>query len=395
LEIGTTKVRTLVGESREDGHIMVTGLGECPSRGVRKGEIVDFENALACVQSSLRLAEENSRVIINHVHLLVSGGHVQAMISRGNAPVMNARREITEEEIEHCMKTARAVSIPTDREVLHTICQYFYVDDQEGVINPDGMEGARLSMDMLILHGIRSRLRNTVKVARSAQMDVDDVAFSGLCSALAVLSPEQKEGGVAVIDLGGGTTDYVVYARGAIAMAGCFGVGGDHITNDIARGLRIPMAHAERMKEEMGSAMVTMASRSQRLAVPAEPGQAERLVKLSDLNTIIHLRMEEILAMVRVELEQHQLLGLLGAGIVLTGGGGYLKGVVDLAEKVFDMPCSLGQPRNVSGLAVATQGPEFAAPIGMLRYGFKTAQREQPRAGLLDFFRGLIGKGEG
>ena len=192
VEIGTTKIRTLIGESREDGHLMITGLGECPSRGIRKSEIVDFDNALACVRTSLHMAEENSHVMINQVHLLVSGGHLQSMIHRGSVPVLDRSDEITKEDMEHCMETARAVNLPQDREVLHTICQHYYVDDQDGVLNPEGMEGVKLAVDMLILHGIRSRLRNMVKVIRSVPIDVQDVAFSGLCAALAVLSPEQK-----------------------------------------------------------------------------------------------------------------------------------------------------------------------------------------------------------
>jgi cell division protein FtsA len=392
LEIGTTRVRAIIGEAREDGHIMITGLGECPSRGVRKGEIIDFDNALACVRTALQNAEERSDVIINQVHLLVSGGDVQGLVNRGSIPVQSPHGEITQEDIDHCMETARAVSVSQDREILHTICQHFYVDGQPGVVNPEGMEGAKLAVDTLMLHGIRARLRNTVRVVRSVPMQVEDVAFSGLCSGLATLSPEQKESGAAVVDIGGGTIDYVLYAGNAIAGAGSLAIGGDHVTNDIARGLRIPISGAERLKEEYGSAMVNIAARGQQVPLSGDGGNDGRFVKLTDLNTIIHARMEEMFELVRAKWEENHILHMLGAGVVLTGGGAHLKRVDALAERVFGVPCMLGRPRDISGLALASEGPEFAAPVGMLRYGFKTAKRKEVSGGLGSFFRGLLGR---
>lgn len=381
LEVGTTTVRVLIGESRDDGHLMITGLGECASRGVRKAEIVDFDNALACVRNALQLAEENGRVIINSVHLLVSGGHVSSLVNRGSAPVLNARREITRREVDRVMETARAVNLPPDRQILHTICQQYHVDDQEGVVQPEGLEGARLSLDMLIVHGVLNRLRNIVKVVRSAQVEVEDVAFSGLCAALAVLTPEEKDGGCAVVNLGGGTTDYVAYAHDAIATAGAFGVGGDHITNDVACGLRVSTVDAERLKEESGSAIVDLAARSQKVILAPEGGSAERAVRMSDLHTVVHLRMEETLKLVKNHLAEQDLLHSLSAGVILTGGGARLKNVVRLAEKVFGLPCRVGHPKGVAGLAVVTEGPQYAAPVGMVRYGFRNAAQEEAGGG--------------
>ena len=393
LEIGTTMVRAVIGESRDDGHLMITGLGECPSRGVRKGEIVDFDNALACVREALQLAEENGRVIINQIHLVVSGSHIMSLINRGSVPIMNSRREITDSDIDQVLATARAVSLAPDRQVLHTICQSFHVDDQEGVIDPEGMEGSKLSADMLIIHGVLMRLRNVVKVVRTVRVDVDDVAFGGLCAALAVLTAEDKEAGSVVIDLGGGTTDYVVYAHNAIAAAGSFGVGGDHVTNDIARGLRIPTADAERLKEDAGSAMVEMAARSRKVALPAELGLPGRAVKLSDLHTIIHLRMEETLNLVKSDLIEQNLLHSLGGGVFLTGGGAHMKNIAPLAEKVFGLPCRIGMPRGIAGLAVVTEGPEYAATVGMVRYGVKSMeQKERFGKSLKGLFKTFFGK---
>ncbi len=392
LEIGTSKVRAIVGEAREDGCIMVTGLGECESRGVRKGEIVDFDNALSCVRTALHAAEENGRVVINEVHMALSGGHIKSLINRGSVPIMDPNGEIMDSDIEHVMETARAVNLPADREILHTICQHFYVDDQEGVLNPEGMEGSKLALDMLILHGVRTRLRNIVRIVRSVKLDVADVAFGGLCAGLAVLSPEDKESGVAVIDLGGGTTDFLVYAHNAIASAGSIAVGGDHVTNDIARGLRIPSAEAERLKCSIGSATQDISNRGQTTSLSTGMGLPERSVRISDLNTIIHLRMEETFSLLRNQWMEENLLPSIGGGIVLTGGGAFLKNAARLAEKVFSLPCQLGTPRNVSGLAVATEGPEYATVVGMLRYGFKTAGRETQGVSLRGLLRKIFGK---
>ena len=314
LEIGTSKIRVLIGESREDGQMMITGLGEAPSRGIRKAEVVDMEVAVSCVRSAINVAEANGQVKIHQVHLVVSGGHIQAMVNRGAVPVLDPS-EIVRDDMEHAMDTARAVSLPQERVPLHTICQQFYIDDQHGVVSPEGMEGSKLSVDMLILHGVRGRLRNTVKVARSTPMDVQDVAFGGLCSALAVLSPQEKERGAVVIDLGGGTTDFLVYAKNAIALAGSLSVGGDHITNDIATGLRIgSTAQAEMLKEQFGNAMTDLSARHKKVAVPVDAGSSERFVALSDLHTIVHVRIEETLTMIRDLLERRGTAALAWRG---------------------------------------------------------------------------------
>ncbi|MBU1694563.1 MAG: cell division protein FtsA [Verrucomicrobia bacterium] len=393
VEIGTSRIRALVGETRDNVNWMITGLGECPSRGVRKGEIVNVENAETCLRTALQHAEENGHLHIHQVHLLVTGGHIDSLVNRGSVPIMDTGHEVIREDIEHAMEHARTVALNDDRQILHTICQHFYVDDQEGVPDPLGLEGAKLSVDMLVIHGLLNRIRNLVRVVRSAQVEVQDVAFSGLCSALAVLTREDKESGVAVVDLGGGTTDFVVYARGVIADAGCFAVGGDHVSNDIARGLFLSVSEAERLKENEGNAMVDLAARSQKVVLASEAGQPARAVKLSDLNTIIHARMDEILSLVRNRLEQKELLHTFGGGVVLTGGGARMKNIVPLAEKIFGLPCRIGAPVGLAGLAVIAEGPQYAAPAGMIKYAFKTRPRDQGLGGtLISMMRGLLGK---
>lgn len=392
LELGTTKVRALAGEARDDDHLMILGLGECASRGISKSEVVDFDAALSCARNALHLAEENAGVSIKQVHVLVKGGHIRTLVNRGSIPILNRGGEITRDDIEHVMDTARAVNLPGEQEILHSICQHFYVDDQGGVINPEGMEGAKLAVDMMMIHGARSRMRNLVKVVRSVPVDVQDAAFSGLCAALAVLGPEEKSQGALVIDLGGGSTDYVAYAGSAIAAAGALAVGGDHVTNDLARGLQVTLPQAERLKEEFGSAVVDLAHRGDHVDLGGEGSARRRFVRLGDLQTISSLRQEETFTLIRDELERQDILHHLGSGVFLTGGGAYLSRAAVLAERVFNLPCQLGKPRDVSGLAVATDGPEFAAPIGMLRYAMRTAQKTSRKGGLGQLIKDLLGR---
>lgn len=382
LEIGTSKVIALVGEFREDGVIMITGMGERPSTGVRKGEIIDFENAAHCVKSVLTMAEERSNVEIREVLLAVSGGHIQSVVNLGTVPVYDQGGEITREDVEDVMDVARAVSLPPERDVLHTISQYFYIDKDQRVINPEGMEGAQLSVNMLVVHGVRTRLNSTMRVARNAQVEVQDVACGGLSSALAVLTAEQKKSGVVVIDIGGGTTDYVVYAEGIVASVGVLGVGGDHVTNDIAIGFSIPMAQAEQLKRESGSVDVQAAAAEATVTLPPEGGFTGRVVPIRALNTILHARMDELLTMIRRRLDREDVLHHLGAGIVLTGGVARTAGLVPLAESIFGLPCTIGRPRNVSGLVTASSGPEYATACGLVQYGFK-AVRETSRPQVL------------
>jgi cell division protein FtsA len=388
LEIGTSRVRALVGELTGEGQLLVSGLGECPSRGVRKGEITDFDNALSCVREALQQAEENGHLTINQVHLLVSGGHIRSLINRGAVPVMSDDGEITADEVQRVEEMARAVSLPTDHEILHTIRQHFYVNDGQAVVNPEGMEGARLALDMLILYGQRNPMRNIVKVVRSAQVDVQDVAFSGLCAALAVLTPAEKTNGVVMIDLGGGTTNFVAYAEERLADAGSFSVGGDHLSNDLAFGLRIPQTEAERIKLEHGAALPDFTLRTQTVSVNPGTGQPPRLVRLADMHTVIHVRMEETLLLIRDQLRQNKLMSKLGSGVVLTGGGARLKKVEQLAEKIFNLPCRIGRPREVNGLTMVMEQPECAAVVGMLRYAVRSFR---PTRSWVDHLRNMLG----
>jgi cell division protein FtsA len=392
LEVGTSKVLALVGEIREGGHVMITGMGRRPSVGVRKGEVVDLENATVCVRGALADAEESGKVTIRQIHLAISGGHVQATTNRGSVPVLSKNGEIRREDMDQVLEVARAVNLPPERVTLHTINQHYYVDGEHRVLKPEGMEGANLALDVLVLHGVRGRLRNTIKVIHGLSLDVEDVAFSGLCSAQAVLTAEQKNTGALVLDMGGGTTEYLAYVDGAVAMAGVLGVGGDHVTNDIVLAFSIPTAQAEKLKKESSHAMPAPPTLTQKVNLPAEVGFSGKAVDLRSLYAVVHARLDETLQLIKRRLVEEKFLHRLGAGVILTGGGSHQRGILELVESVFQLPAAIGKPRNVSGLAIATEGPEYAAGIGMVQYGFRGLTEQRRGAPLGGWLKGIFGR---
>ncbi|MGD9873464.1 MAG: cell division protein FtsA [Kiritimatiellia bacterium] len=383
IEIGTSKVCVLIGDLHEDDQLMIIGQGVSPSCGVRKGEVQDIDHVVSCLNEALEQAEEQADVSVGEAHVVISGDHIQAMTNRGTVPVRSEGGLVSEDEIEEVGDLARAVVLPPDRGMIHSITQRYLLDDQQVVLRPEGMEATRLTMDMLIIHCLRNRIKNLVRTLKDVNVEVLDIAFGGLMSAMSVLTPEQKQGGAVVIDLGGGTTDYLVYADMAIAHAGSLSVGGDHVTNDIAIGLGIPQVQAENLKKQSGSAVVSAPSGSPTVALQSDGGFAGKNIRLSDLQTIIHARMDETLGLVKDGILRAGLRPEMISGVILTGGGAHMDGITQLASDIFDRECQVGRPRNVSGLAVVTEGPQYAAPLGMLQYALRSGKRGR-NAGLLD-----------
>lgn len=392
LEMGTSEVRVLVAEPREDEHFILTGLGRAPSRGIRKSGVVDFDLALASVRSALQEAEAQSNTAISEIMLVFSGAGLRQLVHRGTVSLLSAASVIQPEDMEEVMRNARAVTIPPDCEVVHSIYQHFYIDDVTRVVNPTGMSGQRLSMDMLILFVMRSQLQTMLRVAEEAGLEVVDTAFGGLCSALAVLTGPQKEGGAIVIDLGAGTTDYLVYADRVLAKAGCLSVGGDHATNDLALGLNLSTVQAEALKLKYGAAMVDLGARDRKISVPPDGGFRAKEVQLRDVNTILHARMQETFELVKAEMGKSLLRQRFSSGILLTGGGARMPRVSELASHVFEMPCHIGLPKGVSGRTMPAESPEFAAPMGMLGYGFRDQGGGSRGFTLRALFRNLFQK---
>jgi cell division protein FtsA len=320
LEIGTSKVCAVVGETKQDGTIKILGVGQAPSRGVRKGEIVDFDTAGKCVREALADAEEKSDVMIRSVFLAVTGSHVASFNNRGSVNIPEDREEICEEDFEDVQAAAREVSIPQPNMFLHSILQHYYVDGQDGVLNPMGMIGSRLEADFHIIHGVGNRIKNSVRCVKELDIEVEDVVFSPLASAQVVLDLNQKNLGGLMIDIGGGTTGYVVYADGAVRQSGVLAVGGDHITNDISLGLRIPMAKAERIKIEEGCVTLGAGIPGEMVVLKDETGFAGKELERETLNNIIHSRVREIFELLKRRLDQSNNLDYLGAGLLLTAG---------------------------------------------------------------------------
>jgi cell division protein FtsA len=380
LEIGTSKICVVVGESRLDGTSKILGVGQAPSRGVRKGEIVDFETAMKCVHEAVVDAEQKSDVMIRSVYVSIAGSHIESFNNRGCVILPDERDEIEEEDVEDVKVSAREVSIPAQNAFLHSIIQHYHVDGQDGVLNPVGMLGHKLEADFHIIHGVRTRIQNTIRCVKELPLDVEDVVFSALASAQVVLTPHQKGLGALVIDIGGGTTDYILYVDGAVKQSGALAIGGDHITNDISMGLRIPMARAEKLKIEEGSCVLGNCLPGETIFLKDDSGFAGKEIERETLNTIIHLRLRETLDLLKRQLEEDSFINYVGAGIFITGGCSLLSGIDHLAQEVFEMPAHATHAQTMSGLTSAVENPQFSTAIGLIKYA-QAVHADRPRRG--------------
>ena len=377
LEVGTSKVCAIVGEVSDDGNILIIGVGQVASEGVRKGEIVNMEAATQNIHDALIQAEESADVEIRNVYASVTGGHLRCFNNRGSVVVTNEDREITDDEVRNVMLNAKAVNIPMDHVVLHAIRQRFYVDGADGIQTPVGMIGAKLEADVHVIHGVKTRLQNTIRCIKQVPLDVANIAVSSLASALAVLTPEHQQLGAVVIDIGGGTTDYIVYRDGTIQHSGVIAVGGDHFTNDIATGLKIPMNRADALKIEQGSLEVPVTDEV--IALKREVGLADREVSKAQLCQIMNVRMEETLNFVKQDLDKHKLTDYLGAGVFITGGCARLRGLERVATEIFGLPVHIGHSHTVNGPTAAIESPAYSTAIGLIRYA-KGSQRDDHKS---------------
>jgi cell division protein FtsA len=368
LEIGTSKICVVVGECKPDGTLSIIGVGQAPSRGVRKGEIVDFDTAQKCVREAIVDAEEKSDVTIESLYLAITGSHICGFNNRGAVNIPEEQEEIEENDCIQVQSSAKEVSLPAPNTFIHEILQHYYIDGHEGILNPVGLGGHRLEADFHIIHGVRTRIQNGIRCVKELDIEVEDVVFNPYAAAQVVLEPAQKNLGALVIDMGGGTTDYIVYVSGVVKQSGVLAVGGDHINNDISMGLRIPLARAEKLKIEEGSAILGNNLPGETVYLKDDHGFVGREIERETLNTIIHMRMRETLEMLKRKMEEESYLNLLGAGIFITGGTSLLKGINHLAEEVFEMPVYLTHARTVAGVTSVSENPQFSTAIGLVRY---------------------------
>ncbi|HHU14733.1 MAG: cell division protein FtsA [Kiritimatiellae bacterium] len=389
LEIGTSRTVVCVGES-ENGRVKITGTGSYPTTGVRKGQIFDVTQARTGVETAVKQAEKQSDVSIWQVLLALSGGHIMTTVNPGMLTIRSSDYVVSRDHIEEVIENAKEVHLDPDRQVLHTITQTFTVDDQPGIVKPEGMRCKMLSLNVMAVHGVKSRIENAVNVAKSAGLEVVDVAFSGVCAALAALTVEQKRNGVVLIDLGGGTTNYVAYSNDVVVALGSVAVGGDHVTNDIALAFNIPQNSAEELKRTEGSALIDAESGTERITLKTAVGFEERTLSCKALHTVINARMDETLRVVRARLHEAGVLPHVGGGVVLTGGGAYLRRVTELAQRVFGAPCRIGVPVNVDGLEQEDQPAALCTAAGLALYGHMTYEDRGVLAPVKNIFRGLF-----
>jgi cell division protein FtsA len=392
LEIGTSKICVVVGEQTAEGGLNIIGLGQARSRGVRKGEIINPEQVEEDLRTAMFEAEQMADVEIRSVYLGVSGSHIRGFNNRGVHPVVSADREISPDDVEDVVKNAKAINLPAENTVIHAVRQHFYVDGQEGVTNPVGMLGARLEVDMHVIHGHANRLQNAIRLVKATSLEVEEIVFNGIASALALLTSDQKELGALVVDIGGGTTEYVVYSDGVIRHSGVLAVGGDHVSNDLAYGLKVPLSRAEKLKLEHGSALVAETSKGQSVSITSDHGLELKRVNLDHLQRIMSLRVEEILRLIAQDLEAVGLTDYLRAGVLLCGGASRAPGIVALAENVFQMNVAPGHSSAISGLTTALDQPEFAAAIGLVKYGSLKNRRREGKSLLPRGIKDVIGK---
>jgi cell division protein FtsA len=392
LEIGTSKVCAVVGDFSPDGALNVVGLGQSRSRGVRKGEISDASLCEEDVRQAIVEAEQMADVEIRSVYLGVTGGHLRGFNNRGVHPVVSADREITEGDVQDVIKNAKTINLPAQNHVIHAIRQHFLVDGQDGITNPVGMLGARVEVDVHVVHGNLNRLQNAIRTVKGLQLEVDDIVFTGLASSLALLSNEQKELGSLVIDIGGGTTDYVVYADGIIKHTGVLAVGGDHVSNDLAYGLKVPLSRAEQLKLEHGGALVEEADKGQSITLSNELGMPLKVISRENLRRIMSLRLEEIFQLIAQDLENVDALNYLRAPVFLCGGGARIPLIARLAEQVLEMPVSLGKTNSISGLKSALDQPEFATAIGLVKFGSFQQRKRAARSSLAEGLKSTFGQ---
>lgn len=367
LDVGTTKICAIIGEVNAEGTVDIIGLGTSPSKGLRRGVVVNIDQTVSSIRKAVDDAELMAGCRAEVVYAGISGGHIKGINSHGVIAIKN--REVTAVDVARVIDAARAVAIPMDREVIHILPQEFMVDDQEGIKEPIGMAGVRLEAKVHIITGAVSAAQNIIRCAHKSGLRVNDLILQQMAAAEAVLSSDEKELGVAMVDIGGGTTDIAVFAEGAIQHTAVISVGGEQLTNDIAVGLRTPMVEAEKIKRRYGCALGSMVNKEETITVPGVGGRQPRVLSRSVLADITEPRLEEIMGLVRRELERYNMLQNVASGIVLTGGTVTIEGICELAEQIFDIPVRLGYPEGISGLVDVVNSPVYATGVGLVLWG--------------------------
>jgi cell division protein FtsA len=390
LDIGTSKVVAIVGEVITPGEIEIVGIGSCRSRGLKKGVVVNIESTVHSIQRAIEEAELMAGCEIHSVYAGIAGSHIRSLNSHGIVAIRD--NEVSVGDVDRVIDAARAVAIPADQKMLHILPQEFIIDSQEGIKEPIGMSGVRLEAKVHMVTGAVSAAQNIVKCVRRCGLEVDDIILEQLASSYAVLTEDEKELGVCLVDIGGGTTDIAVFIDGSIHHTAVIPIAGDQVTNDIAVALRTPTQYAEDIKVRYACALTQLANQDETIEVPSVGDRPARRLARQTLAEVVEPRYEELFTLVRSELQRSGYEDLIAAGIVLTGGSSKMEGVIELAEEIFHMPVRVGVPQYVTGLADVVKNPIYATGVGLLLFGARQA-RETTHTNHIDAgMRGIFEK---
>lgn len=375
LDIGTSKICCVVGEVRPDRMVDIIGMGSHPSIGLRKGVVINIENTVDSIKEAIEEAETMAGCEISSVYAGIAGGHIKGFNSHG--VIALKKREVGKLDIERVIDAARALAIPMDREVIHTLPQEFIVDDQAGISDPTGMSGVRLEVKIHIVTGSVTSAQNIIKCANRAGLDVYDIVLESLASSEAVLTDEERNLGVALIDFGGGTTDLAIFSQGSIKHTFVLTLGGDNLTNDIAIGIRTPFKEAEKIKIKYGCGLTSLIGEDETIEVPGLGDRRARTISRRLLGEILEPRVEELFSLIYQEMVRSGYDDLVSSGVVVAGGSAILPGVPEIVEQVFNMPARIGYPASIGGLKEIVNSPMYATAVGLVLYGANSQQREK------------------
>src|SRR5579859_490877 len=390
LDIGTSKIAAIVAEMKADGGFEVIGMGSSPSRGLKKGVVVNIESTVNAIQRALEEAELIADCKIRDVWTGIAGSHIRSFNSHGMVAIKD--REVAQSDVDRVVETAKAIPIPTDQQILHVLNQEFVIDGQEDVREPLGMSGVRLEVKVHIVTGAVSAAQNIMKCVRRCGLEVNDLILQPLASAMAVLSEDEKDLGVCLVDIGGGTSDIAVFTQGAIRHTAVIPIAGDQITNDIAMALRTPTKEAEEIKRRYGCALRELADSQDMVEVPGVGERGSRKMSRQTLAEVIEPRVEELYSLVQAELRRSGFEELLSSGIVITGGSAAMQGMIELGEEVFHMPVRLGLPSYAGGLSEVIRNPRYSTGVGLLMAGLSQHQRQQIEKMQSGSFKQIVGR---
>jgi len=368
LDIGTSKICAIVGALGEENEIDIIGIGIHPSKGLKKGVVVNIDSTVDSIKKAIEEAELMAGIEIDSAYVSITGSHIKGLNSHGIIAIKN--KEVVQSDIERVIDAAKAMAMPFDREIIHVLSQEFVIDEQDGIKDPLGISGVRLEGKVHIVTGAATSLQNIVKCVNKGNIEVKDIVLDQLASSEAVLTPDEQELGVVIVDIGGGTTDIALFYDGSVRHTSVLPIGGNHVTNDIAIGLKTPSVEAEKIKKRYGCAMTSLVKEDETIEVPSVGGRMPRTLSRKILSEIIEPRIKELFTLVKKELLMSGFNELIASGVVITGGAAIMEGMSEIGEQTFELPVRVGMPIGIGGLVDVVNSPMYATGVGLVLYGY-------------------------